>query len=412
MVTERERARLREEEQAAIGPLLARANLYRLRGQWNEAVAVCTEALRQAPHSATAHSLLGDIYEAQGKLDDALQWFGMAVDLDPANPVDRSKLEQALQAKRTTSNVSPNAGSGALEAPPLSQASPAIPKATSEKTIEWFDRIFPPGRSDSIARLILVVSIGIAALMTLTAAFVYFIIQRDNRPSSAQALTPARTAQSNHPVVVVPTPSPTLATTARSLSSPGSRTGVSETPTTTVSESEAKKAALYEALSRALGATITIPDLRYDASNGQATLELLLPPTTETSDQGRERALRAAAVASRAAAMAEPGVQKVLLNVNIQGSGSGSVPALRAEVTADKARESDPAMLPTSDLPSLFSSLFVAPALSEDTAPKAATIVPVAGTTATKEGDSAILPAASTPPSTSPSTAGSSLSGR
>ena len=35
--------------------------------------------LRSQPGNADAHSLLGDIYRDQGAIDDAIQWYRMAV---------------------------------------------------------------------------------------------------------------------------------------------------------------------------------------------------------------------------------------------------------------------------------------------------------------------------------------------
>jgi tetratricopeptide (TPR) repeat protein len=85
-----------------LNALLARANLLRMRGQWPEAVERCTEALRLDPHSAAAHSLLGDIYENQGRLDKAIHWYEQALDQDPESVADKAKLTRAreLQAVR------------------------------------------------------------------------------------------------------------------------------------------------------------------------------------------------------------------------------------------------------------------------------------------------------------------------
>jgi hypothetical protein len=87
---------------ASVDALLARANLLRMRGQWADAVELCTQALRADPHSAAAHSLLGDIYENQGRLDKAIHWYQLALDLDPESVADRAKLARAreLQAVR------------------------------------------------------------------------------------------------------------------------------------------------------------------------------------------------------------------------------------------------------------------------------------------------------------------------
>jgi hypothetical protein len=87
---------------ADLNALLARANLLRMRGQWSEAVERCTEALRLDSRSAAAHSLLGDIYENQGRLDKAVHWYEQALDQDPDSVADKAKLARAreLQAVR------------------------------------------------------------------------------------------------------------------------------------------------------------------------------------------------------------------------------------------------------------------------------------------------------------------------
>jgi hypothetical protein len=88
--------------------LLARANLLRMRGQWAEAVECCTEALQADAHSAAAHSLLGDIYENQGRLDKAIHWYQLALEHNPHSIADKAKLGRAreLQAVRRRSGDS------------------------------------------------------------------------------------------------------------------------------------------------------------------------------------------------------------------------------------------------------------------------------------------------------------------
>lgn len=74
--------------------LLATANLYRIRGLWQEAENKCIEVLRRYPNNPTAHSLLGDIYADQGRWEEASEWYELAVELSPASTVDRKKLER------------------------------------------------------------------------------------------------------------------------------------------------------------------------------------------------------------------------------------------------------------------------------------------------------------------------------
>src|SRR6476659_8692450 len=86
-------------------PLLAQANLARIRGQRQEAVDLCVQVLRTQPGNADAHSLLGDIYRDQGAVDDAIQWYRMAADLRPSGPdVDKLwKLEDERDRRKALS---------------------------------------------------------------------------------------------------------------------------------------------------------------------------------------------------------------------------------------------------------------------------------------------------------------------
>lgn len=79
--------------------LLAQANLLRMRGCWQEAVDRCMDAMRLAPGHASVHSLLGDIYDNRGSLDDAIQWYRMALDVNPDSPADQMKLARLLDVK-------------------------------------------------------------------------------------------------------------------------------------------------------------------------------------------------------------------------------------------------------------------------------------------------------------------------
>ncbi|MBW3623623.1 MAG: tetratricopeptide repeat protein [Armatimonadetes bacterium] len=90
------------DSEAAFARLSA-ANLARMRGQWEEAIQKCVDALRHDPHNSTAHSLIGDIYQDQGRREEAIQWYQMALDLDPNNAADRTKLDRLLNPEITTS---------------------------------------------------------------------------------------------------------------------------------------------------------------------------------------------------------------------------------------------------------------------------------------------------------------------
>ncbi|MBI3911723.1 MAG: tetratricopeptide repeat protein [Armatimonadetes bacterium] len=80
-----------------VYPLLARANLLRMRGRWSEAADLCAEVIRLDAGNASAHSLLGDIYENQGRLEDAIHWYRLALDLIPTSEADAAKLARAQE---------------------------------------------------------------------------------------------------------------------------------------------------------------------------------------------------------------------------------------------------------------------------------------------------------------------------
>ena len=93
-------------ERIEVGALLTSANLHRIRGEWDEAVADATEALKVQPDNADIASLLGHIYEQREMLDDAAIWYQMAVEVDPNNAADRARL-QRVKDEIATSGTDP-----------------------------------------------------------------------------------------------------------------------------------------------------------------------------------------------------------------------------------------------------------------------------------------------------------------
>ena len=89
--------------------LLLTANVLRLRHHWALAEAKCSEALKLDPDSASACSVMGDVLRDQGREEDAIEWYKMAVDRDPASEADRKKLE-ALIDRRFSAQPEPRLG--------------------------------------------------------------------------------------------------------------------------------------------------------------------------------------------------------------------------------------------------------------------------------------------------------------
>jgi tetratricopeptide (TPR) repeat protein len=86
-----------EGSDALINPELARANLLRMRGDYGRAEDVCLAILRQFPNNLTATALLGDVCAESGDLDGAVQWYELALDLEPTSALVEGKLESLRQ---------------------------------------------------------------------------------------------------------------------------------------------------------------------------------------------------------------------------------------------------------------------------------------------------------------------------
>ncbi len=85
-----------KDKEVRLAALLTSANLHRVRREWDAAIADATEALRIAPDRAEVASLLANIYEQRGDLDEAAVWYRIALDLDPQNTADQTRLERVV----------------------------------------------------------------------------------------------------------------------------------------------------------------------------------------------------------------------------------------------------------------------------------------------------------------------------
>lgn len=316
------------EAEREIRPLLSRANLMRLRGQWDEAIALCTEAIRIAPESAVAHSLLGDVYEAQGRLDEALQWFGMAVDLAPDSRSDREKLERVLQAKQA-----------ALRATDKQAGKEnATPAPARNRTLEWLDKRFPPDSSDSVARLIFIACSILAVFLGIAAGF-FFFRPREDRPRIIHLASPPPA-----PIQVAATPAPKEVPSAPSA-----------TPATVRLEVP--------------GASAT-----YDGQAQRVDLEMSWPAPGEGDSIAtiREQILRSVVGVAQAAARVEPRAQRFSVQVRSFSGGQGSSePLFSGELTPASFQGMDPDNAEHATLISAFTSLRWSSALTEVPPPEA-----------------------------------------
>lgn len=184
--------------------LLAEANLFRMRGQHDEAISVSTRILRLDPTSAAAHSLLGDIYRDQGNHREALGWYKLAVQLDPANTTDRKKLDEMIDrvfqgVSTADSKVAPH-----LSLLPPATAQPADARASAPVWLVLLARLQP-----------IHVVLGCTVLAMLGVLLVFMLARPGRRteplpegtpPTTAPPTTPAPTSQTPPDTRITPPP--------------------------------------------------------------------------------------------------------------------------------------------------------------------------------------------------------------
>lgn len=100
-----------------VYPEIARANLLRLKGDLEEAENVCLAVLKRFPNNPAAHGMMGDLCFEGGKLENAKQWYDMALELTPNDEGIRRKLKAIDESM--TQRVS-DAGLAGLEVRPRS----------------------------------------------------------------------------------------------------------------------------------------------------------------------------------------------------------------------------------------------------------------------------------------------------
>jgi hypothetical protein len=307
------------ETERAARLLLSKANLLRVRGQPDAAIEACAEALQLSPLSGDASALLADIYESQGRLDDALQWYGMAVDHAPDNPSYREHLRRLADKKQTTL---------------VKQAEVPSPKLPGERTLEL--EASATKKTGQAARVVWIVCGVLALLLLLTALFVLvplLVLKRRTPETPAAPLAPP--AQTRP--LLTATPMPALA--------PALPTPASLLPTPTPPQAAATPAPASEA-----GEAIRLSDgVAYlNLASGLALRDA--PPQDPTSREALVRqALHLAAEVSHADARVK------LIQITLKAPGTPT-PALIAEIGAfDAIRVSEAA--PVSDLTLVFKSL-------------------------------------------------------
>ena len=85
---------------------LAKANLMRMRNDFRKAEEICINILRTYQKSAATHTLLGDIYSDQGRLEQAAHWYELSLDLDPNSWAEKQKLDDIREQIKERDHIS------------------------------------------------------------------------------------------------------------------------------------------------------------------------------------------------------------------------------------------------------------------------------------------------------------------
>jgi len=185
-----------------VYPELARANLLRMQGKYEEAIEICRRIIGRFPSNETVHALLGDIYADQGNLDEAIRWYELLVELAPTNVHYSAKLHN-LRAMRAAQVAPP---------PPVPEpeAKPAKPKVLAYALF------------------------GVLALILVSASFVAGARMHAMRQAAAEPVKPAQgaiapPASSETPRIPPPTPAAELPAHAPTPASPMGFAGMSST---------------------------------------------------------------------------------------------------------------------------------------------------------------------------------------
>ncbi len=269
--------------------LLAQANLLRIRGCWEEAVGQCMAALRLVPDSTSAQSLLGDIYENQGRFDDAVQWYRMALDTNPDSPADRLKLDRLLSRQ----TLAPRADRKTI---PFESDTAPMPIVPASPPL-WRRLTQDPETALRVGAL------AAALLVCLIVLFAYATVHRRSALASL-GFGPYQEVKAA-PVVVSPASAPIVAV------------GAGETRRDSAEQAVLDTLRGSSDLS-ALG--VTVSDVQFDPRAGRMTITVSLSPGPSLT---RASVLRGALRAAQAGAAASPSATAFTLRALMASEADG-----------------------------------------------------------------------------------------
>ncbi|HOM72877.1 MAG TPA: tetratricopeptide repeat protein [Armatimonadota bacterium] len=293
--------------QARVDKLLSEANLHRVRSEFDAAIDKCTEALALYPSDAKIHSVLGDIYESAGNLDEAIKWYTMAVELQPGNTLDSAKL-QRLQLRLSK----------------LRRESPDVTTGT------WTQAFLGRGTHDTnIHKIVVFLSIAVLALVGFG---VLGWVLRGNHPASQQ-----KSKQNITPEVISVSQDPTQDPTKDKIPSPlDQKVSPEVIPLGTVAERHLlTRLATY---STVVERRLVIEDVQLDPRSCALTITFALPEPAVPVSRA-EVMKHCAAVASAAFAVSAKTTEVTIRAFASYQVGNGHPPEPRLVLISEVARQ-------------------------------------------------------------------------
>lgn len=321
-----------EEEERMVNPRLAHANLLRLRGQWEEAMRVCADVLRHFPGNVHAHALMGDIHRDQGNLEEAAQWYKLALELAPDSAVDRQRLEQVQRELE-------------LRQKAQSQFQEVEHLQKQARTL----RIF----SASVLGLAVVIAIGI------TWAFQ----SRIAGGSAPLSITTSRLSTEASTVPTLPAPDGNVATAPASPPEPQPEVGTPATKPKTETRLRTEDDMLAEKIKEWLRQHEVTPNLLTATTDPLANHVLVT--FGYTSEVNKETLYRTAWLSAAAVFAIQPGVQTVRIRCLVPVSMPSAEKMLVTGFVADILRKQmppQPVDTPAKDIPAFFQNVYYNPA--------------------------------------------------
>lgn len=117
--------------------LLRQAQAAYTRGRFRDAIQLCQAVLAADRRNGAAYNILGDIYRIQGRVDQAIQMYSLAIQVNPRDVAAETKLHRVLAQERSMGRGGGTAAERSSSQPPQ-PSGPRMPAAQRRMTQRMF----------------------------------------------------------------------------------------------------------------------------------------------------------------------------------------------------------------------------------------------------------------------------------